>query len=351
MRKCNHCGELIDDDAVFCTNCGRKTEIAEGRKCPSCGAALDGDSMFCTECGVRVDPGSPVQPVQQQAVSAQAESTPPPPPVQEAAGGNDAEADDSPKSKTTLIAVIAALAVLLCGAGGYLYYDNVYLPEKTDREAPRYYTMANAVVLRSSKSSGADYNKIGSLPYGTELITYEQDSEWSRVKVNSVNADGNKQVGFVASPLLLSKPDFFLLNSVFGDQESKENVFTTKCRLAVLNYFKARGYIGKIDEQLRTESGITTTPGSDNQWQIFCRPKDVKPNNVLFKRLYDRNSRFTDFAVVIKNIVNGDRKLLYFYFDEDETPHFLTEANAPSEGYIKDIEKTAYGDIKATYTY
>ena len=240
------------------------------------------------------------------------------------------------KKNTTLIAVIVALIVLLCGVGGYLYYDNVYLPEKIDSESPRTYTMANMVVLRSSRSSGADFNKIASVPFGTELITYDQDSEWARVKVASPNAEGKKLEGFVASAYILGKQDFFLLNSIFGNQDSRETISTTKCRMALLNYFKNRGYIGNIDAQIRTEAGITTTPSSDNSWQVFCKPKDAKPNSVLFKRLFNKNSQFTDFAVIICNITNGERKLLYFYFDDDETPHLLTEQDAPREGYIKD---------------
>lgn len=347
MIICKNCGAPLDDDAIFCPECGTKTEKEE-KKCPECGAVIDEDSTFCSECGAPLNSQSVSlsEPVEQSSISA-----PPTDDIIQEEVQDAVVVDDAKKKPWGMIGLIIGLAVLACGVGGYLYYDNVYLPEKIDREAPRYYTMANAVVLRSSRSSGADYNKIGSLPYGTELITYEQDSEWSRVKVSSANPENNNQEGFIASSLLLSKSDFFLLNSVFGDQESKENVFTTKCRLAVLNYYKTRGYIGKIDEQLRMESGIPTVPSNDNQWQIFCRPKEVKPNNVLFKRLYDKNSQFTDFAVIIKNIVSGERKLLYFYFEDDETPHFLAEQDAPSEGYLKDIVKTAYGDLKATYTY
>lgn len=348
MITCKNCGAPLDDDALFCPECGTKTEKEE-TKCPECGAVIDEDSTFCSECGAPLNNQSApeIAPLQQPAQEEQ--------PIDDVEPTEIVEEsdfiDEDKKKPWGLIGLIVGLVVLACAVGGYLYYDNVYLPEKIDREAPRYYTLANAVVLRSSKSSGADYNKIASLPYGTELITYEQDSEWSKVKVNSPNAEANKQEGYIASSLLLSKPDFFLLNSVFGDQESKENVFTTKCRMAVLDYFKTHGYIGKIDEQLRMESGILTTPDNDNQWQIFCRPKEVKPNNVLFKRLYDKKSRYTDFAVVIKNIVSGERKLLYFYFDEDETPHFLAEQDAPSEGYLKDIIKTSYGNLKAIYTY
>lgn len=260
------------------------------------------------------------------------------------------------KSNVTLYAVIAVLALLICGVGGYLYYDNVYLPEKIDREAPRYYTMANVVVLRSSRSSGADFNKIGSLPFGTELITYEYDSEWARVKVATPNGEGKKLEGFVARPYILGKKDFFLLNSLFGNQDSREVIVTTKCRIALLDYFKTHGYIGVMDNQIRTEVGITTSPNGENEWQVFCKPKDAKPNSVLFKRLYNKNSQFTDFAVIINNTTNGNRKLLYFYFDEDETPHLYTEQEAPREGYIKDafISYDRYsgdGQLNVVYSY
>lgn len=308
----------------------------------------------------KVEPTKEKQPIAEQEPAPVA---PPPSPAPVVAPPTSAPTAPPPvayqqaeKSNVTLYAVIAVLALLICGVGGYLYYDNVYLPEKIDREAPRYYTMANVVVLRSSRSSGADFNKIGSLPFGTELITYEYDSEWARVKVATPNGEGKKLEGFVARPYILGKKDFFLLNSLFGNQDSREVIVTTKCRIALLDYFKTHGYIGVMDNQIRTEVGITTSPNGENEWQVFCKPKDAKPNSVLFKRLYNKNSQFTDFAVIINNTTNGNRKLLYFYFDEDETPHLYTEQEAPREGYIKDafISYDRYsgdGQLNVVYSY
>lgn len=54
MRICSNCGAPLEPDALFCTECGTKVEIQEGRKCPSCGAPLDDDSAFCAECGCKV---------------------------------------------------------------------------------------------------------------------------------------------------------------------------------------------------------------------------------------------------------------------------------------------------------
>ena len=356
---CTNCGAKLNDEDLFCQNCGQKVnqdlvsdnEIAVKTKCPFCGSPTSPDDIFCQNCGKRLDekeekvnipnPDSNQEhlfneivhkPLEQQSNLETAINY-------NIHGDNHAEYHQKSNNNMVLIGVIALLVILTSAVGGYFYYKNIYLPQKIDREAPRYYSMANVIVLRSSRSAGADFNKVASLPYGTELITYSIDSEWAQVKVNSQNEE--KQEGYVASQYILNKADFFLMNSIFGNQDSKETILTTKCRIALLNYFKENQYIGKIDNQMRIDAGIATTPNSSNQWQVFCKPKDVKPNNVLYKRLYNSNSQFTDFAVIITNIVNSQRKLLYFYFDNDETPHLLAEQSAPLNGYI----------VNASYDY
>lgn len=106
------------------------------------------------------------------------------------------------------------------------------MPAKIDREAPRYYTISNMTNLRSSKSAGAEYNKIGSIPFGSELITYSHEADWSEVK------DATGKRGFIASNYIVEKSDFYRLNSIFGDASSREIIQTVKCRRALLNYFK-----------------------------------------------------------------------------------------------------------------
>ena len=128
-----------------------------------------------------------------------------------------------------------------------------------------------------------------------------------------------------------------MFNSIWGDVDSKEVIATSKCRIALLNYFKERGYIGKITNEMLNEAGIHIKPNSENQWQVFSKPANSKYNNEYFKRLYDKDSKFTDFAVIIQNISTNERRLLYFYFDDDETPHLAAELNAPYTGSIKKI--------------
>jgi hypothetical protein len=221
------------------------------------------------------------------------------------------------KKKLTLIFILVSLAIVVFGI---FYYFNIYIPAKIDREAPRYYTIADKTNLRSSKEAGVDYNRIASLNYGSELITYSHNVDgWSDVK----DASGNK--GFISSEFLLDKTDFGILNGIFGDQESKLCISTAKCRLALLSYYK--------------------TNNLSSSWKVFCRLKDLKPNSVLYPRLFNKNSKFTDFAVIIKNMDTGDRKVLIFGFNDDGSLAWAKEGFAPAVGYIQKMSVNYSGEI------
>lgn len=309
-------------------------------QCPKCGNLVSDKAAVCPSCGASLTAPQERAP-QEKAAEESALSNQPeeraPEPTPDKPSGEGWYQDSEKKTKGISPVIISILlAFVILGVGGFFVYNNVIKPRQIDKAAPRYYTFAPNVFLRSSKSSGADFNKIGTLPYGTELITYDFGPEWSEVKVNSVNAEGKKQMGYIASPYILGKSDFFLLNSIFGDTDSKTVIETSKCRRAMLNYFKSQNYIGRLSAVETSELGLPM-PTPENQWQVYCLPKDVATNNVYYKRVLRKDSKFTDFAVIIKNINTGERKLLFFSFDDDETPHFVAEQTAPEYGTIKNI--------------
>ena len=67
-------------------------------------------------------------------------------------------------------------------AVGLAIYAGWYRPYAKDRDALRTYVLADKLFLRSSKTANSEANIIGKLPYGSELITYEMDGEWAKVK-------------------------------------------------------------------------------------------------------------------------------------------------------------------------
>lgn len=206
---------------------------------------------------------------------------------------------------------IGALTLVGLIVGYFMWY----VPYAKDRDALRTYVVANNVFLRSSKIAGVEYNILSTIPYGSELITYSKDGEWAEIKINGMK-------GFVASPYLLEWNDFKLLNDVWGSTDTKEYIESSKCRLAILDYCKRNQF----------------NTGNDN-WQLYTLQKNVKPNNVLFPRLSNGYDKFTEFAFILKNNKTQERRLaIYSFNEEDETPIFLYDEQAPHEGEIQDIK-------------
>lgn len=212
-------------------------------------------------------------------------------------------------------------------AASYLGYQFWYKDYAKDKAAPRSYVFATNLFLRSSKEANVEYNQLGTIPYGTELITYSNDGEWAYVK-----ADGEK--GYVASDYVLSAEDFALLNGAWGNANAQEIVETAKCRLAVLDYIKSNNL----------QTGSTG-------WQLYTKQKEMKPNSVLFPRLNNGYDNYTEFAFILRNNTTGERKLALYAFEEDETPVFCYAEDAPENGDIKSITYTKWNNrYRVTYS-
>ena len=216
--------------------------------------------------------------------------------------------------------------LLFLAIAGY-FAKNWYTGWQEEQDVPHSYVFADNLFIRSSMSAETDQNQIGTLPYGTELRVYSNDSTWAYVKAGKLK-------GYVSADYLLSSEDFALLDSAWGNEDAKEIVETSKCRLALLDFLKTKGM----------------TTGSDG-WQLYARPKEIKPNAVLFPRLNNGYDKFTEFAFILKSHVNNSRVLAVYGFKDDETPVFLHSEKAPDEGYLKSISYTRWNDkYRVTYS-
>lgn len=220
------------------------------------------------------------------------------------------------RSRGSSVVVMSVLAGILLIGGGALAYFLWYVPYARDRDAPRTYVVANNVFLRSSQMAGIEYNILGKIPYGSEVITYSYNStgDWAEVKVNG-------KEGFMASGYLIDAESFTLLNNIWGDLDTKECIESAKCRLAILDCFK-----------------VNHLASGPNDWQVFTRPLNQKPNTIFYPRLYNKYSKYTDFVFIVKNNTTGARALVCYSFDDvTEKPIFRFSAEAPRTGYIKNI--------------
>lgn len=236
----------------------------------------------------------------------------------------------------------ASLIIATVGISGYFLW---YKPYLKDKNATHMYSYASSLTLRSSPAAGGNYNALSNILYGTEILVYAFNGDWVECKV-----DGQK--GYVSSRYLLSKKEFHELNGILADSDTRDAISTTKCRKALMNYFNAKGIMGKIDEQIQKE--VYDSVLHKEVWQVFTKPKNSNPNTVAYPKLSSPNAKFTDFACLIKNLSTGLRKFLYFTFNDNEDATLLEELDAPAEGYIKNINKYyTNGNIhfRVSYTY
>lgn len=96
--------------------------------------------------------------------------------------------------------------------------------------------------------------------------------------------------------------------------------------------------MGKMDDALQRQLW-GSVQFSKEVWQVFSKSKDVKPNTFIYPRVVNPSSKFTDFAVIIKNTKSNSRRFLLFSFSEDETPYLVDEQPAQSFGDIKEVKK------------
>lgn len=151
MKKCMKCGTILEDDDIFCHECGTKQEIGEveaqigvpqepeGKKCVHCGETIEVDSMFCPFCGEPQDVENvdaehkeePQQETSEQPKQPEQPEKPEKPQEPEVEEQPTYEWEEEKKSKTWLWILLALLIV--GGAGWYFFIKDsgkiIYEPQ------------------------------------------------------------------------------------------------------------------------------------------------------------------------------------------------------------------------------
>ena len=257
-----------------------------------------------------------------------------------------------PSNKSLLILAIGLL--LLAGiVGGLIYRSEVYLPDKRDAEAPRYYVYSTSLKIRNNPLFDGDANIIGRVSYGTELIVYDSSpGEYFRCKFCPYDANGKaikSQAieGFVHYKYLLPKDDFYLLNSIFGNDDAKKMLSETRYKRALLEIYKRNNYIGNLTKEDVERYGLSPSLlyNAEGRYQIFCRGEKSTSNNVYRSRKYRKDSKYLDAAIMLDNLNDpSDRLFLYFAFNDDESFNLLSSVHTSRKGYMQDGTLRLYED-------
>lgn len=59
---CKYCGNVLNEGAVFCSQCGHRVETEAKNVCPNCGYQGKPDELFCCVCGTRMSGADVVLP-------------------------------------------------------------------------------------------------------------------------------------------------------------------------------------------------------------------------------------------------------------------------------------------------
>ncbi|NPA67280.1 MAG: hypothetical protein GXO50_01595 [Chlorobi bacterium] len=157
----------------------------------------------------------------------------------------------------------------------------------------------------------ADTNKnsyvTGSYPFGTKVKVYKVFDN-NRAEVST----GNKK-GYMSFEYLVLPETFYIIEGMFGNENAKKLIASTKYRKAVSNYLKTNNFTTKIPESEREKLYGKNT--KKEMWQIFAEPLKSRFNS--FCRGDYNGDKREDAAFIITDIKNGNRKLIVLEINDD----------------------------------
>lgn len=379
--KCRECGQRLDGDENFCPRCKNpiggkfiitkkektvrknrrilfesqcdvEIEVKVEVKCKKCGRRLRLNENFCSNCGEEVG-GKLVVEEEQEKKKGKGKSGCFGCAVLlillfamcEGLTGKDKSESESKAPKAEVAEAKKAKAKQPAAKAEPVKKAKA---EPSDQKHARFlkkcYTTAQ-VMLRSDTTDQA--TQLAALPYGSELEACVPISSWYKLTVSLTNLScaGGKE-GYVRQAYIMNEKDFKLLNSIWGSFQSRDAVERrrdmppTEFRRALLNYYKKKGYTGRLSAEEKRYIGLKETA---EEWQVFMREGEV-----VFQKL--PSSKYTGIGFLIEKRETGERKFLFFHFDNQGKAKLLTEQPAPKGGKINSIEyDNASGQVTVKY--
>ena len=144
MKECVNCKTQLENDELFCHECGAKqpidnlgetTQELRGKKCIHCGEEIESDSMFCPFCGKLLE-DEQEEDIQSSQESEQIEETPKLEPEQETQTDSEEvtyewQEEENHSNKIRIYLAIILVSVIIGGIGLYLGRSNEEYKEET----------------------------------------------------------------------------------------------------------------------------------------------------------------------------------------------------------------------------
>ena len=180
----------------------------------------------------------------------------------------------------------------------YLLLGPIIKVIEKDFSAQKMMVISEELNIRSDKKKSSYV--IGSYPYGTEVNVFQVfDNDWAEVSI------GDKK-GFMSFEYLVLPETFYNIDGMYGNENAKEMISSTKYRKAISTYLKDNNFTSKIPITERER-----LYGKDDQkevWQIFAEGPKSYYNTFCYGD-YNGDKK-NDAAFIITNVKTGNRKLI-----------------------------------------
>ncbi len=180
----------------------------------------------------------------------------------------------------------------------YLLLGPVVKVIQKDFSSETMMVISDELNIRSDKKK--DAYVIGSYKFGTEVKVYEVfDNNWAEVSIG-------KKKGYMSFEFLVLPEIFYTIEGMFGNDNAKRLIASTKYRKAISNYLKKTGFTSKIPKDEREK--LYGKDDDKEVWQIFAEDRK-SPFNTFCYGDYNADKK-RDAAFIITNIKTGSRKLI-----------------------------------------
>lgn len=180
----------------------------------------------------------------------------------------------------------------------YLLLGPIIKVIQKDLSSQKMMVISEELNIRSDKKKNSYV--IGSYPYGTEVDVYEVfDNDWAEVSI------GEKK-GYMSFEYLVLPETFYIIDGMYGNENAKEMISSTKYRIAISTYLTDNNFTSKIPNSEREK-----LYGKDDHkevWQIFAENWKTYYNTFCYGD-YNGDKK-NDAAFIITNVETGSRKLI-----------------------------------------
>ena len=265
MKKCPFCGAELNDDCLFCTECGK--ELPKGNACPHCGAQTNDGDAFCQNCGKKID----YLPNKDNTTNANSNK--------EAPQFVNEATDSSSNSKKIILPIVIGIMLLALIGGGWYYWNSMKEASLLEMETifDLYKNNNKEHITQVLKENGyLLYKSNNDSEYWSEF--WIKDAQIKEVKDDMDNVSYESIENKGGSIIVYGGGDISFYVYVYSEEEFKKWV----------EQLQRMGYQEKVYEDNPPEEGGWTMMGANGN--LFKQYLDGKGNRVEIMKNNERHS-------------------------------------------------------------